>query len=1477
MSITGLPWRRLAATALLVLGLAPGPSPAADDGDGPVLLGIVSERSAPRLAAGAERYATEHTGHEIVLRTTGQIAGLSDAALAALWQRADAVLFAAVFGDAVVPRLRRLVQRDRGHRAVIGVSSARAINRLTRLDGRHPLAGLDDATLDELTANPGADEDPAAMRRRLAAEHPAQAGWLTAHAYWSGRGATNAAGLLAYLAREAGADVSVPEPQTRAPLRYYHDGEVVPADDLGLEAKRPVVAVLDHDTGDSVGQRALLDALCEAVREQGPQCLVLLARWGQASVTALETLDQRLGDTPLGAIISLQGFVIGGGDGREAATRALESLEVPVLQGIRLSKRTEAEWRLSPDGLPADSVHYRLSMPEFQGVSQPMVLAAAEPPRIDPLTGIELTVTHPLPAQVNAIARRAGNWITLQRKANADKRIAIIYYNHPPGRHNIGADNLDVPASLVTILHRLKAAGYRVGDIPEDAGAMVERLQERGVNLPEQSDALAGMADRVNTMDAATYRRWFDTLPETARRAVSGGPVAALVPRLRRALTLGRAETAQTLLTRTAGDIRHLLEEAKHPAAPRALDLLGQLETAADEALDSGEWDRAEQLARALRDTGVPGLDGWGEAPGWVMTHDDRLILPGLTFGNVFVGPQPPRGWGVRQELLHANLAFPPPHQYLAFYHWLRTDFGADALVHLGRHSTYEFLPGPRTGLTTSDYPSLIAGDIPGIYPYIVDGVGEGLQAKRRGLAVMVDHLTPPLRTTPLYDELLGLRQLVESFESAEPDSPARERSVRRIRTRLDELDLGGELAAQIAAERGTETFDLDTLDPALLVHEVGHYLTTLQESFMPEGLHIFGREWDDDAVSMMLESMGDDAGPDTRAELTASPRHEREALLAALDGHFVPPGPGNDPIRSPDVLPTGRNFHGLNGNLLPTRVGWSLGSEMAAEARGKGGDGSEAVVLWASDTVRDEGAMVAFGLDMLGVRPVWNARGIVEGLERVPLADGRERRDVVFTTSGLFRDLYGELLVWLDRGTRLALQGSARTIRDRHPALTVALDTALGPVAELGEPGDEPLARNRIAAHWVEDTRAALSRGLTAQEAGERSVRRVYGDAPGSYGAGINRLVERSGSWQDRSGLADTYLRRLGHAYGAGIQGEATRQGFRRALGRVERSYLGRASNLYGLLDNNDAFDYLGGLSLAVETLTGEAPANSVVHLADPGDASVEPLETALLKELRGRYLNPAWIRGLMEHGYAGARTMGSEFMEYLWGWQVTNPQIVRSWAWEAVKRVYIDDADDLGLDEFLRQGNNVHVRTNMLAIMLVAIQKGFWDADDATVEQLASDFARSVIDNGLPGSGHTAPEHPMLEWVKPRLPESLRGPFSARIAAARGEPRPSGPTVTTVAEITPAAADAAAQAPEERAAKPSTPAKTTDASPATPGERPADNTERREAGQSGGNRDTREQDDAPAPPWSPYWLLAGLGVLLAGGVIRGGLGRAR
>ncbi|RLU00650.1 cobaltochelatase subunit CobN [Ketobacter sp.] len=1352
------------------------------------LLMLVSQRNAETVAAASQRFLQQYPGIALQARTDTQWLDMTAQQRRELMSSSQVIVAAGLFG-AIVSEFASDVQRVQPTTLLVFNSD----HRLVRLSRHQGALLFEDRELVETLSALRADEDLGAWLAPLLKQYPQQQAWLTARSYWQGGGADNVVRLWGWMAHQAGTAVTVEPAQAQPSLQWWYGNEYHRR--LPLLSEQPVVVILDHAGEDRPGDTELLRTLCEAAESQGElQCLVGLAAWGEASVTALEQLQGVA--SQLVALVMLQDFVMGGGEGREQATNRLSALNIPVMKAIKLRDRTQTQWQLSADGLAADKVYYQVSMPEMQGASQPLVVATAGQQQADPVSGIRIQPLASDQDGITTLMARVARWQRLQSLANGEKRVAIVYYNHPPGRHNIGADNLDVPATLWHLLNAMQQAGYHTGTLPPSQAALLDDMQARGVNLPNDASALRKMSGHITRLAPEQYQRYFDSLPDTVKKEMIHGPFGLLHEQLRAALAAGQPQLAQANLDHTLEEMRHLLEGVDHQGRARALDLLGQLEDCYQRSIDDAAthcWAQAEKIMLALQQTGIEGLGGWGNAPGNVMVYQGEILLPGLQYGNVFISPQPPRGWEINEELLHANLAFPPPHQYLAYYHYLRDHFKADVIVHVGRHSTYEFLPRRSVGLATDDYSRLIAADIPGVYPYIVDGVGEGIQAKRRGLAVMVDHLTPPLQSTPLYDELLQLRQLVESFEAhhGSDNEALTQRLVQQIRQKVDALELKDELAQAMSAELSVMGIGFDEVDDDMLVHEVGHYLTDLQERFMPMGLHVFGRDWKAPALDMMLTSMAPstaDEKQDWQRLLQQSPANELSAFLNGLNGRYVQPGKGNDPIRSPESLPTGRNFYALDNSLIPSPVAWELGQGMARDARANHSqqpDKREAQVLWASDVVRDEGVMIAFALDMLGVEPVWNSRGLVEGLRLQTLAADRVRRDMVFTTSGLFRDLYARQMRLLDQAVLMALDASAQRIVAEHPALTQTLQLALEPLGKLRQPGNESLQQNQLAAHWVKDSREWLARGRTPEQAALLSTLRVFGDAPGSYGAGINRLVERSGAWQQRQQLADVYLRRLGHGFNQQHFGTAAQGAFRHVLADVENTYFGRSSNLYGLIDNNDAFDYLGGLSLAVETLTGTAPNNFVINHADPERVVTQPLGVALRQELRGRFLNPQWLTGLMDHGYAGARTMGNEFLEYLWGWQVTNPTLVGDWAWQEVKEVYLDDRYDLGLDQFLEQGHNAHVKSNMLAIMLVAVNKGFWQAEDTTVQQLARDFARLVVANGLPGSGHTDPDHPMLPWLERFLAPEQWQEFNAVVEAARLQ-QPVPAEIHRVTEIT-------------------------------------------------------------------------------------------
>lgn len=1386
---------------------------------------IVSDRSASTMVGGAHLYLERNADKDVLIRTVSQLNMLNDAELVSLLKQQESLLILSVFGELVERLLNQPLSAKQNRWAMQG---DRRLLSLNNIRGRAIFSELtqDDIHLlmDDLEKNSEAERKRSVWLNKK----PNYQDWLQARTYWRNRSIENSASLLAFIDDSP----SVQAIEKISPVRLF---EHAPFSDVqqrnalfSLEQfvitpflNKPIVWVLDHDTGDRPSDWDLHKQLCSNSQWQ---CISVLAGWGEPSVAAIQYIEQIMSSETFKhkpwLIVSLQDFVVGGGEGRETVTELFSRLNVPVLKGLRLTEWTQAQWGLSSEGLPSDSVHYRISMPELQGLGQSALLSVSADNSIDAVTGARLVKSEVLSDELIAFSARIDRWLSLQSKANADKKVAIIYYNHPPGRHNIGADNLNVPASLFQILKLLQAEGYQTGPLPETEEALLDLLQAKGVNLPNDKEALANSASELQALSLADYQKWFQTLPKSMQLEMVLGPIAQVHQIIKEqfsyAKTMSSAgdrnqlyDTLNSVIANSLNDLHHALDGVRHRSRERALDLLAQLKSEYESLVKlqrqnlAVDWNKSDALSKALIDIKVEGLRGWGQAPGEVMVWQDNFVIPGIRFGNVFLGPQPPRGWEINEELLHANMSFPPTHQYLAFYLYLREVFDADALVHVGRHSTYEFLPKRSVGLGASDYPGKLIGALPSIYPYIVDGVGEGIQAKRRGSAIMIDHLTPPLAITELYDDLLVLRQLIESAEATN-DEHTRSRAVTALRKKIDNLGLKEALESSMDEELRVRGIGFDQIDDEFLLHEVGHYLTNIQEQFMPLGLHIFGRDWQPDAVETMLSSMTDkDKNGQNkeqvalwRTNLVASPKKEEEALINALAGGFVAPGKGNDPIRTPEALPTGRNFFALDGGLLPTRLGYDLGREIALKSQtstqkiqqDEGGN-KQAIILWASDAVRDEGAMIGFGMSLLGVRPVWNSRGIVKGLERLPLDENLgKRQDVLFTTSGLFRDLYGKQIHLLDKAVLMALDASASLIENRFPILRLALDAALEPLGQMRRGGSEPLSSNLVAANWLAEAQLLLASQSEHKLAsiGRQASLRIFGTAPGAYGAGINRLVERSGSWEDREELGQVYIKRMGHAYSMNAQGESAVALFQSQLAKVSQTYLGRASNLYGLLDNNDAFDYLGGLNMAIETVTGNRPESAVIHHADENNVRVEALPVALLSELKGRFLNPQWIKPLMAEGYSGARTMGSEFIEYLWGWQVTSPDIINAEVWESVKSVYIDDKHDLGLDAFLSDGHNRYVQTNILAVMLTAIDKGFWHSSPEVIEQLAEQFAQNIIQHGIPGSGHTHANHPVYDFVKNNIDTHLLEPLESVLAASRMTGIKSEPTVSHVQEIT-------------------------------------------------------------------------------------------
>jgi cobaltochelatase CobN len=594
--------------------------------------------------------------------------------------------------------------------------------------------------------------------------------------------------------------------------------------------------------------------------------------------------------------------------------------------------------------------------------------------------------------------------------------------------------------------------------------------------------------------------------------------------------------------------------------------------------------------------------------------------------------------------------------------------------------------------------------DIPNIYPYIVDDVGEGLQAKRRGRAVIIDHLTPALTPMEGYHEYIELKGLCAQYEQAlSVGSATSETYLGQIR----------EIAVRLGLDKDINLPGVTGRDE---VTAIAQYLEYLDTGYVPYGLHTFGRSPEGEALAStagaIIKQNTDLREKDVQKNLTDSGKFERDNFLRALSGHYVPPAEGNDPVRNPGALPTGKNFYGISPNRMPTAAAWELGQKAASEIVDnyieENGSYPEkvAVVLWAVESLRNEGLNESTILYLIGVEPLWNASGQVIGTRPIPAAKlNRPRIDVAVNASGLYRDLFPDKILFIDAAIRQA----------------AAQDDL----------------ENFISKNDKRIERTLIESGMSAKEAGRFSRARIFSEAPGAYGNRVEELVSASGLWEKDSDVAKVYRKHTGFAYGADVWGEPAQEALDENLRDAKIVWHSVSSSYYSLMDNDDMFMYLGGMSLAVRDLSGTAPQTLIADQRTLGDVGMESLTKFLGAEMRSRYLNPKWIEGMKSENYAGAREM-SNYVEYLWGWQVTTPEAVDETAWNETYEVYVEDKYGLDLPEFMDK-ENAWAYQSMTSRMLETTRKGYWAPSEEIKNRLAVSYATSVVNRGLACCDHT------------------------------------------------------------------------------------------------------------------------------------------
>ncbi len=720
----------------------------------------------------------------------------------------------------------------------------------------------------------------------------------------------------------------------------------------------------------------------------------------------------------------------------------------------------------------------------------------------------------------------------------------------------------------------------------------------------------------------------------------------------------------------------------------------------------------------------------------WADETGKYFVIPCVRRGNVLMVPQGLRGWSDEDhEKLYHNQTLPPPHQYVAVYLWLAREFKADAVVHVGRHSTHEFLSGKELALSGADAPEALIGAFPNIYIYIVDGLGEGIIAKRRGAAAIVDHNIPPLKRCGKYGRLAEIIELDITRTAAVVQNPV-------LADALSYAIL--DIARRESLHKEIAGWSEDELEN---LHKTVDYVRELQEKSAPCGMHTFGtcvsgELLDSTARIIVACASGGESAADAEvahyAELIrASATAELDSLIAGLDGKFIRPGPGNDPVRCPDALPTGKNFYSFDPRKIPRKVCWELGSRLAEEAvenyraRNAGKYPEKmAFNVWCVEVVRHEGVVESQILRLLGVRPVWDAQDKVVDLKLIPREElTRPRVDVVVTISGIYRDAFGALVVMLDRAARMAARAD-----ELDNEVRIGLESRCNKFVEAG---------------------------YDSSEAEKLASARIFGPPPGEYGTKISSVVSDSARWECDREVADVYFDRMCHAYGDAFWNLESRPAFEVALSGVKVVFHSRSSNVYGVLDNDDSFQYAGGLICAIRALDGASPPLLVTNLQDPRRPRLQHISEYLGAEARSRYFNPEWVRHMMAEGYAGGKEI-TEFAEHLWGWQVTVPESVDESKWVAAYDTYIADVHKLGTGEFFEK-HNPWARQVFAAQLLEVARKGYWpSAGQAVLNRLAEVYAKDVEAHGIACAGITCDNPELTAAVIERLKD--RAPALAR-----------------------------------------------------------------------------------------------------------------
>ncbi len=744
--------------------------------------------------------------------------------------------------------------------------------------------------------------------------------------------------------------------------------------------------------------------------------------------------------------------------------------------------------------------------------------------------------------------------------------------------------------------------------------------------------------------------------------------------------------------------------------------------------------------------------DAWGMPPGEErdgvppsMVYEGKLVITGIKFGNAVVCVQPKRGCaGARCDgqvcrILH-DPEVPPPHQYLATYHWIQEVFGADVMVHVGTHGNLEFLPGKSVALSGSCFPDIAVGDVPYLYIYNSDNPPEGAVAKRRSYSVIVDHMQTVLTESGLYGDLKELEDKIGEYNKTKVSEKARAHALEHIiQDLLKATNLAEEMKLDSMIESGA-SFE------SVLERAHGK-ISEMYSTQIPDGMHIFGEvpqgekrvdminailRFDSQMAKFLSELIGisveepelgrlgkefiaaflageinpearilgerlktsDDANADADVDANAAVSAMREkvldlsgridasdemkSLLRGFDGGFIEPGPSGLITRGrPEVLPTGRNFYSLDPSSVPTKAAWRVGRKLADLLLKK----------YESQQGRLPGNVAMY----------WMASDIM-------WADGEQLAQMMFligvepTWKG--GRVTGYRVIGLEELGRPRIDITVRSsgiTRDCFYNCIELLDKAIRDVAALDEPAD----MNYLRKHSLES-------GHT---------NRIFASRPGTYGNGVNLAVYAS-AWKEDRDLTDVFIQWNSYAYGKDVFGQESHQALVDQLKSVDLTFNKTVTDEYDLLGCCCYFGTHGGLTNAAKELSGHDVTSYYGDTRDRDKVEIRTLADEMRRIVRTKLLNPKWIEGMKQHGYKGAGDI-SKRVGRVYGWEATTKE-VDDWIFDDIARTFVLDEENR---KFFQE-NNPWAMEEIGRRLLEANMRGLWKADQEVLDALKSSY---------------------------------------------------------------------------------------------------------------------------------------------------------